>query len=352
MKRMIVAAVLAAMVWQVPVPAHATTPPTFAELKAGFDPDHPGYGVDWYEPTPMDHDMAYATYTSAEAIEGEVGDTRIGADYLVAHAHDNPQGVGWGLGFAWKACAWQKSGVTNRADTIYPVYNALGVEALFNAYDLTQDTTYLDTAHDVLVDQDKYWHATTTTSGGGRYRTGWFPYSTAKANARCLVYNFQGYEMAVYARAYSIWQDPHFLDIAARLNNELWLTRLGVWSYSWWPYASDNAHPEDLVHEAFILHGYFDYAKYIGPTHDLSNMVRFIAHRYDHAIGNLWGVGMAMVVLAERGDLVDAERFRDLIPDYEYAPDKYGIRPGQSPEFVRHRSFVLYGLAELDEPGG
>jgi hypothetical protein len=328
--------------------AYAAEAPTAADVLSGFDPARPGYGVDSYWPDSIDHDMANAVYTSAVAKLGDVARTRVGADYLVAHAYDNPKGVGWGLGFPWRACAWQ-SRRTNRDNTIYMVYTAEGVDALLDAYALTGDVRYKDTAAAALADQDKYFRATMT----GRHRTGWFPYSTSAANANCEVYNVLGLQMGTYARAAIAFGSPHYADIAARLHNELWLHRLETETSIWWRYAADCAGPQDAIHEGFIAHGFSEFTKYLGARHDETKLVNFLTTAYEDPLKvNLWGLGELIGVLAERGKTAEAEALRQRIPSYEYAPGSYAFAPGRSgPEFVRQRAYLLRGLVELESAG-
>lgn len=352
MRTKLIAAMLLGVSWLgIPLPVSAVEHPNAAEfMSTAFDSDYPGRGIDWFlretaeANIPLDHDMAYAFYASSAAALGDVVQARKAADFLVAHAYDNSQGIGWGMAFIYDSC---DSGTPNRLNTIYMVYTAEAVKGLLDVYELTGDETYKETARLALVDQMKYFHYEKV----GVYNTGWFPYATSVADQDCSILNVSAMEMGQYARASVLFNSASFSDVARRIHNYLWFQRHEADGLRWWTYYANGTNDTDAVHSAYMVQGYHDFVEYLGPRQDLTPAVDYLADHFDlNGHINLWGIGMLIGTLSNMDRPVDAAFFRDrLTAEYEYAPYQYGYYAGFTIHYVRPAAHVLWGLTQLEQ---
>lgn len=303
-----------------------------------FDAERPGFGPDMWATEPMDHDMAYALYASAAVKLGETAQARKAADFLVAHAHDNANGVGWSLGYAYDAC---KTNSPNKPQTIYMITTAFGINALLDTYETTGDVTYRDKAREALNDQANYFRTSNVGEVGG-----FFPYSTSLADSECVIYNANAMQMGTYARASIVFGDASYNDIARRIYNYLWARRIEGTTGRYWYSGFQSTRLNDAVHGFYIVQGFADFHKALGPRQDLNPAIDYTVTKYLPGFPNLWGVGQGIGTLTQVGRPVEAQAMKDKLPAYEFAPNQYGYEVGGSTYFPRPMAHVLWGLAQ------
>lgn len=325
-----------------------------------FNPESPGLGLDLYQRKVEEHAMAYALYASSASMLGMKKQTKIAADWLI----NNPSSenhAGWGLPFAWDAFG-DKS--INPISTVYGVTVALGVRALFDTYDLTKEVIYKETAIEALEYYILFFH---DSENGG-----FFGYSDQPTD-QIDTYNISSILMGQYARAYHYTRDNKFREIAKKSKQNLDFGRRTIDTETYWPYSVYEDRPNDLVHAAYIVQGYVDYAKYVDKNLDIRKEVNYLMRFFDKEMvkefpdhskfpaqtakraaellarpARGWGVGMLIYTLADYGYTSEAIRAARALKPYEAGNDIYATTPGREEFIPRIQSHVTFGLAKLE----
>lgn len=331
----------------------SATYPTAADAMMPFDASSPGLGRDLYREEVEEHAMAYGLYASAAAMLGMTEQARIAADWLV----ENPsktEVVGWGLPFAWDAFGDDS---VNPETTIYGVTTAIAVRGLLDVYELTGDMIYRDIAIQALEDYVPYFHESE--------HGGYFGYSDSRFD-QVDTHNISGILMGQYARAVPYDMENRYREITDKLRSHLDRHREFVDGHYYWRYSERVKRPNDLVHAAYIVQGYLDYARFVDNSLDLDPVVEYLDRFFDGnsvyefpdhrevAEGKTrrpargWGVGMLIHVLADHGDVEGATRAAHALTHYHAGDNVFSIMPDRSEFIPRIQAHVVFGLARLE----
>lgn len=282
------------------------------DIIASLDPAHPGRGEDQLSNGPVDFDMSYALFSSAAAIMADEARTRLGADFLVMSAKRLGK-AGWRLPYPWDAF---QDGSINPVETVYGINTANGVRALIDAWEMTGNERYKQTAMDAL---DYYQKFRTKTDSGT-----FFWYSDQASDA-IAVANVTSLLMGQYARASALWGRNDYRRVADEAFANIWSQRLTSPEGAFWLYSErPKSAPNDSVHSAIVVQGLLDYRRATKVQFDLEPFFKYLASflkpgsSTDFTSGSevsanllsrpaqLWGLGMLAYTLAEAGKIEPA----------------------------------------------
>lgn len=331
---------------------------TLDQILISFDPTNPGRGPDAYKKEIMDHAEAYAMIASLFARLEKAVDAKVAVDWLINDLSKNNR-KGWGLPFAWDAFG---DGSINSENTVYGVSAALGVRALIDVCELTQETHYCTKANEAL---DYYKQFFTNTEDGG-----YFWYSDQGADASYDVYNVSALLMAQYARGSKVFHRADYMELAKKAFGHVWLKRntdnLGVW----WTYGQHRKIPNDLVHAALMIEGISDFAKYASVSVELGDTIRYLekfitVDGIKEFVGpgpelsndllkrpaRVWGLGALIGTLSIQNRPLLARQLIDVLKLYEFSPGAYGMTPTDTTAAPILKAYVAKGLLDSIQEG-
>ncbi len=335
-----------------PVDTARAGAPASSQVFDAFDPERPGYGLDIGCSGRHDHDMAWALYAIAAAGKGRLALLRRAADHLVEVSDRGGGRWGWGVPCAWDAC---EPGPADPVGTIYGITVAWAVRALRTAWDLTGTKGYRRTARRALDYYAGMFHLSEDEA------TGYFSYSDQPADADCNAFNVSAMLAAEYA-----WGAVELHSARDGVMADLALA--GVWSGRqsselgvYWPYRVGAPNLNDAVHHALILDGFLEARSFVPSSYPLEPALAYLAlyvqrDRVSEQVGStryarLWGVGMAIDVLARSGRVRAASVAADSLPRYALPgrPFRYAQRPGETAWYPRQNAYLLLGLIRLEQ---
>lgn len=316
-----------------------------------FDPQRPGFGLDFHHPRQMlEHDMATALFASAMLYAGERARAEPALDRLVESAFAFGRAEpGWGLPFAWDAFS---DGSVNPISTIYAITTAFAVRALMDGRNLPRGDEYVAIAVKAL---DNYWRFFTTGESGC-----FFWYSDQPQDAKHC-FNVSSMLAGQYARACALHWRAEYAERASSVVRTILAHRQDRDGLRYWRYSTENDRPNDLVHACYILQGLLDVKNALGLDIgvDLDHVRNFI---HDGAIfhfapyeeisedwlrrpARAWGVGMALHLAAELDDDDLVARLLHLLQAYVTTDGVIGAMPGRRDFYPRQQAHVLFGMA-------
>lgn len=296
--------------------------------------------------------VTVALLSSAAAHLGHHEHTRSSIELLLAGA--SKKGTGWGLPVAWDAFG---DGTTNPPDTIYGHITALGVAALLDAFELTQDNRYRDAA---LTALDHY----------ARYSvpldSGIFMAFSDQPSDRVVVHSTSALLMGQYARAGIVFGREDFNSIADALFRTLWAERWETQLGAAWPYSRPNPSWNDALHASSVGLGIATYAnhrqtakvetravlEYLRHFITKKHVSDFVAHadlkaKYSARPAPSSGVGMLMAAIAELNDCSAALAVARMVSSYTRPDGTFGFKPNDQTYYPSDQAHVLFGLAAV-----
>lgn len=319
---------------------------SYDKIRLAFDLQRPGTGRERSDLPNHTDDMANAVIAAAAGIRRDRELAVASSDELIVATMP-----GWGLGWEWDAFG-DKS--INPADTVYGITTGWAVIGLAEAYGLTGDQRYIDTAVSAL---EAYQTKLTNTQNGL-----FFWYSDQVPDAQ-NVHNVNAWLAAAYCIVGKLTNRNDFINLTRKSISEL-LTHQqedGSWQYLDINHSSKKrTRLNDAVHAAYIVEALYLVQPCMEGTIDnlplaAEHLATFVKDGilYEMPDGTLrarsWGLGMVIAALKHVGREKLATQLVSTISDYEFEPNKYlyswkGDEPEQK---IRATAHLLYGLAVL-----
>jgi hypothetical protein len=326
-----------------------------AAFEAAFAPEAMR-GPDPLSREPVTTAATVALLASAAARLGDREAALRLADRLLALS--KKPGPGWGLESPFDAF---NDGSANPPGTIYGAETALAAGALLDAFALTGEPKYRDTANAAL----DHYRAFTVRNAKGLFMA----YSDQPAD-RIPVYATAALLMGEYARAGAVADRADFDALADELfqglRSEKWDSEIGAA----WPYSATNPFWNDAVNAASIGFGIAAYAKHRPkhrpmPAAELDEVKRYLrSFLHDGFVGEfarhaklkpklsrptpVSGVGMLMAALAELGDCEAPRAIAGRLGPYRLPGLRLGYLPSDHAYYPRANAHVVFGLAAVE----
>lgn len=306
-----------------------------------FDSSLPAYGIDSaHQYQSIIHSMALGLYLKSAVILNKKLEAQNAAQQLLAIRYSkSKKEPGWGLGFAWDAFNNKK---INPSHTIYGITVAICASGLFDIYDLTDEEQYKNVALEAL---DYYMEVAFKEKN----ELGFFYYSDSKYDKTYSVHNVTAMLMGQYARAWALTRDVKYKKIATSSMNYLWKEKVKYLNTYKWHYSSVNNSENDEAHAAFIVQGFLDYKKYVDLMLSIQPIVDFLKYKVSLMPTNnkyLWGAGQMIYTLTETGEKEFSEEIMlNVLPHFDLGDNHWSWKRHSQQEFLRHKAFLLVGLA-------
>lgn len=326
----------------------------------------PGSGIDPYDSVFRDHPMAYALLLRASVLTGNILEVVDLANKLLEIAISTSRVYGWGLGFEWNPFSKE---FNNPATTVYGITQAIVVEALIDAYEVTGDERYLRASIQAL---DYYSTSFTRDSDGG-----FFWYSDQFSDS-INVHNVSIMLAAQYARAANITKSQKFLDIAMLAIERFNSCKASKLTFDYWNYSVRNDRPNDLVHASYVAYGASNASKYAGLFTNCEqeyiyylqehcfylqtflqngivnefSPIHFLHQNLRNKRARLWALGMAIYVFAEARErsicdllIAATDDYIDITGNFITDINDLEIKNTNEP---RHLAHLILGLAKYN----